>query len=110
MASNPLTITDEEIRSHFPEDQALANEMVTEMIRAVLIRQDEPADRETAADDADAEAQEGHELGGGEGEGQKEHPAEETGANPDTEDSQDRWLRRSFQMCNRGHGALEWRR
>ena len=43
MASHPLTITDEEIRSHFPEDQALANEMATEMIRAILIRRDEPA-------------------------------------------------------------------
>ena len=42
MASHPLTITDEEIRSRFPEDQELANEMATEMIRAVLIRQDEP--------------------------------------------------------------------
>lgn len=45
MASHPLTITDEKIRSKFPEHQDLANEMATEMIRAVVIRQDEPADR-----------------------------------------------------------------
>ncbi len=41
-ALRPLTITDEEVRSKFPEDQELANEMATEMIRAVLIRQHEP--------------------------------------------------------------------
>jgi hypothetical protein len=42
MASHPLTITDEEVRSKFPEDQDLANEMATEMIRAVVLRREEP--------------------------------------------------------------------
>ncbi len=44
MASHPLIITDEEVRSRFPEDEDLANQLATEMIRSVLIRQDEPAD------------------------------------------------------------------
>lgn len=42
MTSHPLTITDEEVRSHFPEDQDLANQLVTEMVRALLIRHNEP--------------------------------------------------------------------